>query len=71
MERVRRVVRDEVKDNRSGGGQMLQGMEDHLEGFSFTLREMENHWELSQGKSRADSLRDENRLVEHGVETMR
>ena len=49
----RSVVRDEVKDNRSGGGQMLQGVEDHLEGFSLTMREMENHWELSQGKSRA------------------
>ena len=35
---------------------MLQGVEDHLEGFSLTMREMENHWELSQGKSRAVAL---------------
>ena len=50
---------------------MLQGIEDHLEGFSFTQREMENHRELSQGKSQDESLRDENKLVELGVETMR
>lgn len=50
---------------------MLQGIEDHLEGFSFTWREMENNWELSQGKSQDESLCDENKLVERGVETMR
>lgn len=42
---------------------MLQGIEDHLEGL--------NHRELSQGKSQDESLRDENKLVECGLETMR
>lgn len=47
----KKQVRAEVKEAIAMGDQMLQGIENHFEGFSFTLREMENLWKLSQRKS--------------------
>lgn len=49
---------------------MLQGIEDHLEGTAL-LGGDGKRLRLSQRKSQDESLRDENKLVELGVETMR